>query len=237
MKYRIFHKISTESTNLDARAGRPGDVFTADFQTAGRGRLDHKWQSAAGENLMMSVVLSVGDRPPDQVATLPLAVGLAVIRGLSPFVRQGLSPSEPLLKWPNDVLVDGRKLAGILCERHGDHVIAGIGVNVKQSKFAKDIEKRAISLVQMGTDPKIEQVRDAILAALTEVVATWRRDGFAAILSDLAACDCLRGRMLGVMQTDDDRAPIRGLCGGIQEDGSLLVGDTRIYAGEAHVLP
>ena len=88
----IHHKPETASTNIDARAGRHGDVFTADFQTAGRGRLDHKWLSAPGENLMLSAVLDVGDCPPDRVATLPLVVGLAVIEGLSPLLPKGLSP-------------------------------------------------------------------------------------------------------------------------------------------------
>ena len=92
MNWTIHHQPSTASTNLDARAGRHGDVFTADFQTAGRGRLDHKWLSAPGENLMLSAVLDVGDCPPDRVATLPLVVGLAVIAGLSPLLPKGLSP-------------------------------------------------------------------------------------------------------------------------------------------------
>lgn len=237
MDWKIHHKISTASTNLDARAGRPGDVFTADFQTAGRGRLDHKWLSEPGENLMMSVVLDVADLPPEHIATLPLAVGLAVLRGLSPFLR-GLSPCR--LKWPNDVLVDGRKLAGILCERQGDVVIAGLGVNVKQRKFAVDIEKRATSLALLssssGSVPTVAAVRDAILAALDEVYSTWRAGGFAAIYPDIVAHDYLRGQTLGIIQTDDDRAPLKGVCGGIQPDGSLLVGGTSVYAGEAHVL-
>ena len=88
MNWTIHHRPSTTSTNLDARAGRHGDVFTADFQTAGRGRLDHKWLSALVENLMLSAVLDVGDMPPDRVATLPLVVGLAVIEGLSPFLHE-----------------------------------------------------------------------------------------------------------------------------------------------------
>ena len=169
MTWTIHHKAVTASTNLDARAGRPGDVFTADFQTAGRGRLDHKWLSAAGENLMLSAVLDVADIPPDQVATLPLAVGLAVLRGLSPFLR---GPSAAALKWPNDVLVGGRKIAGILCERHGELVIAGLGVNVRQRTFAKEIEDRATSLAVLGPVPRVAEVRDAVLTALP---AEWKR--------------------------------------------------------------
>ena len=79
---RIHHKAETASTNLDARSGHHGDVFTADYQTAGRGRLDHKWESPPKTNLMMSAVLSVEGLAPEKVATLPLVVGLAVIKAV-----------------------------------------------------------------------------------------------------------------------------------------------------------
>lgn len=244
----IHHKPETASTNLDARAGRHGDVFTADFQTAGRGRLDHKWLSAPGENLMLSAVLDVGDCPPDRVATLPLVVGLAVIEGLSPLLPKELSPR---LKWPNDVLVDGRKLAGILCERHGDTVIVGLGVNVKQREFAPEIAEKATSLslllgpvpagkgpapASKGSVPALTQVRDAILVALGRLYATWREEGLSPFLGRLAELDFLRGRTISVRQTDDDTEPFQGVCEGIAADGSLLVGGQAIYAGEAHVL-
>lgn len=241
MNWTIHHKPSTASTNLDARAGRHGDVFTADFQTAGRGRLDHKWLSAPGENLMLSAVLDVGDCPPDRVAALPLVVGLAVIEGLSPLLPKGRSPR---LKWPNDVLVDGRKLAGILCERHGDTVIVGLGVNVKQREFAPEIAEKATSLSLLlgsvpagkGTVPALTQVRDAILMALGRLYATWREEGLSPFLGRLAELDFLRGRTISVRQTDDDTEPFQGVCEGIAADGSLLVGGQAIYAGEAHVL-
>ena len=230
----IHHKPETASTNLDARAGRHGDVFTADFQTAGRGRLDHKWLSAPGENLMLSAVLDVGDCPPDRVAALPLVVGLAVIEGLSPLLPKGRSPR---LKWPNDVLVDGRKLAGILCERHGDTVIVGLGVNVKQREFEPEIAEKATSLsLLLGPVPALTQVRDAILVALGRLYATWREEGLSPFLGRLAELDFLRGRTISVRQTDDDTEPFQGVCEGIAADGSLLVGGQAIYAGEAHVL-
>ena len=152
MEFCIHRKDRTESTNLDARAGVHGDVFTAREQTAGRGRLGHKWYARAGENLTFSVVLSVADLPLEQVMTLPLVVGLAVRR-----VTGGA------VKWPNDVLVDGRKIAGILCERHGDNVICGVGVNVNQTAFEPEIAARATSLKLVRGAP---QDLDAVLNAL-----------------------------------------------------------------------
>lgn len=212
--WKIRHKAETVSTNLDARAGGHGDVFTADYQTAGRGRLDHTWESPRGKNIIMSVVLSVEGLSPEEVATLPLVVGLAVAEA-----------AGGVVKWPNDVYVEGKKAAGILCERRDDFVIAGIGANV--GEVPKAFADRAIAV------PKLTIA--AILSALARVYARWRTGGFAAVYPDLSQLDFLKGRLLAVRQTDDDTEPIRGLCGGILDDGSLSVGGVKVYAGEAHV--
>ena len=263
ISWAIHHKAETVSTNLDARAGVHGDVFTADYQTAGRGRLDHKWLAPPGANLAMSAVLGVGGRRPEEIATLPLVIGLAVVQAISkgsvpertgrdlpePF-RWGLSPSSegpvpsstgvcpqaevPLLKWPNDVLIGGKKVCGILCERHGDFVVAGIGVNVKPRKFPPELAKTATWL---GPVPNgVCGVRDAVLREIGELYEEWREGGFRAVYPEIRAIDYLRGQTLAVRQTDDDSEPVRGVCGGIQPDGSLLVGETPVYAGEAHVI-
>ncbi len=247
-KWWIHHKTETRSTNLDARTGRPGDVFTADYQTAGRGRLDHKWLSPPGTNLMMSVVLSVADLPPEQVATLPLAIGLAVARALtktlSPNLRQTsqtfAKPPKPLsnlptLKWPNDILVGGKKIAGILCERQGDVVIVGIGVNVNQKEFSPEIAEKATSLALLtdfsGVCP---QVMWAILREIDAVYSVWKT-GFDELYPEIKKIDYLKGRVLSVRQTDDDPKPLVGRSAGILPDGSLDVGGEKVYAGEAHL--
>lgn len=245
--WRLHHKAETASTNVDARAGAHGDVYTADFQTAGRGRLDHKWQSPPGANLMMSAVLSVGGLSPEAVVTLPLVVGLAVVQAVRALLPTGVA-REVALKWPNDVLIGGRKVAGILCERNRDRIIVGIGINVKQRVFQPELADKAISLgsvptllagsVPTGTPTgvgSVPRVREAVLEALGRWYETWREQGFAAVYPAICAIDFLRGQTLAVRQTDDDAEPVRGVCGGIQPDGSLLVGVTRVYAGEAHV--
>ena len=235
MKWRIIHKSVTASTNADAHHGKPGDVFTADFQTAGRGRLDHVWKSCAGKNLMMSAVVDVSGLEPERVATFPLVVGLSVCEAVE-MMGQSL---QALLKWPNDVLVGGRKLAGILCERIGDLVIAGVGVNVGEREFPSDIADRATSLsllLPAVAVPAVDEVRDAVLERLAANLPAWRERGLAAHLPRLAARDCLAGREIAVLRTDGDAEPARGACGGIAEDGSLIVAGERIYAGEAHVL-
>ena len=234
MNWRIFHKSETDSTNRDARTGRPGDVFTADFQTAGRGRLDHRWLSRPGANLMMSAVVGVEGLAPAHVATLPLVAGLSVAEAVASFL--GDAAPTVALKWPNDVLVGGRKIAGILCERNGDAVVVGIGVNVGEREFPSEIADRATSFAARARRaPTVAAVRDAVLARLAENAALWNAEGFAALLPRIASADCLKGREVEVLRTDADGAPARGLCGGIADDGSLLVAGERVYAGEAHV--
>ena len=229
--WTIHRKAVTESTNLDARGGRPGDVFTADEQTAGRGRLDHRWLSPPGKNLTMSVVLDVSGIAPQEVATLPLVVGLAAATATSLLLLR-----KTFIKWPNDVMIYGRKLAGVLCERHGDSVIAGVGVNVNQKVFAEEIALGATSLLQIdGKERPLEMVMRAFLRTLEPFYANWRENGFAAIHHLVAACDALKGRQVSVVQSDADPSPVSGLCGGIQPDGTLLVGGTKVFAGEAHV--
>ncbi|MGN0852955.1 MAG: biotin--[acetyl-CoA-carboxylase] ligase [Kiritimatiellia bacterium] len=229
--WRIHHKTITESTNLDARTGRPGDVFTADEQTAGRGRLDHRWESQAGMNLMFSAVVDVAGLDPLHVATLPLVVGLAV----SDAIARRL-PARPVsVKWPNDVLVGGRKIAGVLCERTGDRVIAGVGVNVGQTAFPADLAARATSFACQGVNAKPAEVLGDVLSAFDSLEKIWRVGGFAALWARFALRDCLKGRFVRVMRTDDDGEPVAGRCEGVQADGTLRVAGRTVSAGEAHV--
>ena len=233
MEFRFHRKETTASTNADAREGRPGDVFVAEFQTAGRGRLDHEWHAARGENLTFSVVLAAADMSPAEVATLPLVVGLAVTRAVGTLLG---NPSQVAVKWPNDVLVGGKKICGILCERNGDAVIAGVGLNVNQTVFPAEIAARATSLRLVAGSPfDRDGVLNGVVAEIGDMHSRWLRGGFAALRGAFAAVDCLKGREVAVLAIDGDAAPIKGLCGGVQEDGSLLVGSTKVYAGEARV--
>jgi len=140
----------TESTNADAIASardgaQHGSVFLADEQTAGRGRGDHNWISAAGEGLYVSVLL----RPQIAAARLPLlplAAGLAAAESIR--AVSGLSVD---LRWPNDLLIGPRKTGGILVEANLEsknlpHAVVGIGINVHQREFASGLATPATSL-------------------------------------------------------------------------------------------
>ena len=141
------------------------------------------------------------------------------------------------IKWVNDVYYNGKKICGILCERNGDAVVAGVGLNVNQTDFPAEIAARATSLrLVEGSSFSRDDVLNGVVAEIGDMHSRWLRGGFAALRGAFAAFDLLRGREVAVLATDGDTAPVKGICGGVQEDGSLLVGATKVYAGEAHVL-
>lgn len=233
--WHIIALDTVDSTNSAALDAEPGDVVTAENQTSGRGRLDHKWIAAPGESLAMSAVVGVDGLLPTHVATLPLAAGLAVAEAIAEDVAA--SGASLALKWPNDVLVvtkssAPRKLCGILCERNGDCVIVGIGVNVLQKEFPPEIASRAVSLAMLGVALRRDEVRDKILSSLSRIIDEWRSGALAALHSRIENVDFLRGREISVMRMDNDPLPATGLCEGIAPDGALLVDGVRIWSGE-----
>ncbi len=139
---------STNTTALDAAAaGAPeGSVFLAEQQTAGRGRGANKWHSAQSTGIYCSVILRPA-LPPTEALIISLAMGLAVHQAvLSKDSRLSLD-----LKWPNDLLIDGKKFCGILTEMHAEvtrvrYIVVGIGINVNQPSFPAELQNTATSL-------------------------------------------------------------------------------------------
>jgi BirA family biotin operon repressor/biotin-[acetyl-CoA-carboxylase] ligase len=210
------------STNARARelagAGVPhGTLVTAASQSAGRGRQGRTWTAAAGRALLCSVVIR------DPPALLPLAAGVAVAEVVGP---------DALLKWPNDVLVDGRKVAGILVEGRPQEgwAVAGIGVNValRSSDFPPELRSTAGTL---GLEPEaIEGVLDALL----ERLEWWISADRVALVDAVRARDALLGRPVRW-------AGGRGVGAGIDAGGRLVVeteaGLVSLDAGEVHLMP
>ncbi|WP_437817957.1 biotin--[acetyl-CoA-carboxylase] ligase [Sorangium sp. So ce1078] len=245
----------TGSTNDDARsaaaAGAPhGAAFLADAQTQGRGRGGRAWHSPPGENLYLSVVLRPG-LPASSVAPIALVMGLAVAsvvdrhlahlaRLASPTRRGDGAVAEVRLKWPNDVLAGGRKLAGILVEAQlrGDcvsSVIVGVGLNVHTSSFPPELSERATSLAMLGiADVPRELLAAELLQAIGDVAARFEAGKLAPFAEDLARIDWLRGRRVEV-------AGVAGVAAGIDPEGHLLIrgedGVLRaVAAGEVSVI-
>jgi BirA family biotin operon repressor/biotin-[acetyl-CoA-carboxylase] ligase len=148
---QIHHYYKIGSTNLAAMEaaaeGAPeGSVFLAEEQTAGRGRGANRWHSARSTGIYCSVVLRP-NLPPSEALILSLAAGLAVHAA----VQQVDGRLSPDLKWPNDLLLDGKKFCGILTEMNAEatrvrHIVIGIGINVNQQKFPEDLRDTATSL-------------------------------------------------------------------------------------------
>jgi BirA family transcriptional regulator, biotin operon repressor / biotin---[acetyl-CoA-carboxylase] ligase len=214
---------STNDVAADlARAGAPaGTCVIAEEQTAGRGRWARSWDSPPGLGVWLSLVL----RPPvgADPSLLPLLAGLAVARAVEPWSR----PALPGVKWPNDILVGGGKLCGILCaadwaENRLASVIVGIGLNVLHGEddFPPDLRGSATSLrLVSGRSPPRHEVAGRLVRALLDMPQPAMLD--AATLTDLERYDALLGRTITVEEPGVE--PWQGEAAGIDPDGSLRV--------------
>jgi BirA family biotin operon repressor/biotin-[acetyl-CoA-carboxylase] ligase len=214
---------STQLLLLDP--GLPeGAVATADHQTSGRGRLGRAWVAPPGTSVLCSVLL----RPPRgrPAAQLSLLGGLAAAEAV-----EAVAGLRAGIKWPNDVLVEGRKVAGVLAEQRGDAVVVGIGINVNQEadELLPDARVPAVSLrVLSGRAFDREEVLRALLDRLDALYERWREAGLGAVHTGLAARDVLRGRRVSV----DGAA---GIAGGIDAEGRLLVDGRPVRSGDVSV--
>jgi BirA family biotin operon repressor/biotin-[acetyl-CoA-carboxylase] ligase len=217
-----LHLRATTSTNDRARAlaqqGAPhGTLVTAAEQRAGRGRQGRTWSAPPGRALLLSLVLR------DPPTLLPLAAGLAVAEVAGP---------SAAVKWPNDVLIDGRKVAGILAEGRADEgwAVLGIGVNValRVDELPPELHATAGTL---GLGPAdLEPTLERLLVALERALAL----DTSALLEAYRARDALRGHEVAWSGG-------RGTAAGIDEAGRLVVqlgdgGRTALSAGEVHLL-
>ena len=214
---RVLFIERTVSTMQDARRlaaeGAPGGTtVTAAWQERGRGRFPGRaWQSPAGQSLLFTTLL----REPLGVPRLrlPLLAGLAVARCL-----EKLAGLRPALKWPNDVLVEGRKLCGVLCEGNGDTVLVGVGLNVNQLAFPRGIAGRAVSLRGLlGRELEPLSLLGPLLAELAAALGDggWRE----AIEERLY----LRHRAVRFVEDAAGRRVLRGELLGLAPDGALLL--------------
>jgi BirA family transcriptional regulator, biotin operon repressor / biotin---[acetyl-CoA-carboxylase] ligase len=211
----------TGSTNDDAaeaaRAGAPhGATFLAESQTAGRGRRGHRWTSPPGENLTFSLVLRPATEPA-RVSALTLVAGAAVRAA----VAERIAPPVAI-KWPNDVVVGRRKLAGILVESQlsgsvVESVVVGIGINVKMRALPPEIAEIATSLSLLGDPaPDREALLARVLAELEPRLRAFAEQGPIAAVREVREYDALRGERVTI-------DAIAGTAEGIGDDGALIV--------------
>lgn len=227
---------STNDTAWDALSeGAPeGIVVVAEAQIRGRGREGRAWHTAPGLGLALSIGLFPGcDRR--QAGLMPLLAGLALARGLDRLgVRAGL-------KWPNDLLLDGRKLAGVLCEARrlgdgGDAAVIGVGVNVAQGRadFPDELRERATSLALTGAALGREEVAAEFLNAFEPLWTELQEGERARLLEAWRGRADFWGRRLTARA--GTRA-VTGIARGIDDDGGLVLAlpdgsTTTILAGD-----
>ncbi len=225
-----------DSTNSDiARRWQAGETGTlvsiADTQQQGRGRRGRVWQSPVGQNLYMSLGVSIACGF-SELDGLSLVVGVAVLNALR---SQGLVGAQ--LKWPNDILVGGRKLAGILIELQGElegavRVIVGIGVNVHMTE-AESVDQpwTSLGLAALGQEWRRDEVASAVIAEALAGIDRFVCEGFGPTQSRWSEYDVLAGRELVASSGD-----IQGVGRGVDENGNYLVeannGLIRVHAGE-----
>ena len=180
-----------QSTQLELDEHAPeGAVAVCELQTAGRGRLGRHWEAPEGTAIHCSVAL----RPPPgrRVAELTLLAAVAVTEAIEAVARV-----VPLIKWPNDVLLDARKLAGILGELRGATVVLGIGINVNQTAEQLPAEARqapASLRTTTGREHERAPLLAELLLRLERHYDSWREHGLDALHHELERRDFLRGR-------------------------------------------
>ncbi len=228
----------TGSTNADLaarlRAGEQvpeGHWLVADRQTAGRGRQGRTWFDGAGNFLASTVVQVVQTDPPP--ATLALVAGLAVHEAVAPLVPP---PHRAELKWPNDLLIGGAKLSGILLERFGEAVVVGIGVNLAAAPDLPD--RKTIALTQFGPTPDRDAFALTLARQFTLELIRWRNYGIDSIIKRWLAA----AHPVGTQLIIADAALVSPFVTfhGLAADGALQVrladGTVRtIHAGEVHL--
>ena len=227
---RIDAFLMVDSTNQyvlnhPADKSSPAVLCVAELQSAGRGRRGRSWLAPFGSGICMSLGYWF-DTAPNGFSALALVVGVALIRAL-----RSAGVKEAMLKWPNDVVLHGRKLSGVLTEMRGEasgptHVVIGIGCNLRVSSAArKQLAEMQTSVADLheALGDRVPD-RNALVAMITAellgCLAVFSREGFAAFIHEWQQYDALRSAEVKVLHAEHT---VLGVARGISEDGSLLV--------------
>lgn len=235
--YRLVALDEVASTNDEAldrlRSGAPeGILVVAQRQTAGRGRRGRTWESPAG-NLHLSLILR-----PDAGLAAAVPVGFAAALAARGAIVRGLPPGRRVeLKWPNDVLIDGAKAAGLLVETADDALVLGVGINI--IRHPEGTPYPATSIHGAGGVGTLDDVLSAFCATFKARWDEYRRDGFAPLRQEWL----VHARGLGETVTVDiEGTHLTGIFRDIAEDGALVLdcgvaGVKRITAGDVSFAP
>jgi len=239
---KVYAFETIDSTNNCAKAlascwAREGTLVLAEQQTAGKGRLGRSWQANPYENLTFSIIL----RPTlssEALNLLPLYAAVGLAEAIEK--ETGLSVE---CKWPNDLLIHGKKVAGILLEgslkeNQIDHVVLGIGLNVNQTTFSEELAERATSLtLQAGREFDRVQILRSILRILESHYALITKKGLQSLLPLWMARTTMLNREISVTR---DGTIISGVVRGLSPDGALILEsegtEKTLFAGDVTIL-
>jgi len=214
-----------DSTNrylLQAASGgiASGSVCLAEYQYGGRGRRGRNWASPYGGNIYLSLLWRFTDGTA-RLGGLSLAVAVALMRLLQEF-----GVADAGIKWPNDILVEGKKLAGILLDVAGEsngpcHVVIGIGMNFHMSKKqAEGIGQPWIDLHQLGLSQGRNDITGRLIHQLLLALDTYQVEGLAAFIDEWRNWDLARDNLITIRHGDEGK---QGVARGVDEQGLLLV--------------
>ncbi|MCZ7555619.1 MAG: biotin--[acetyl-CoA-carboxylase] ligase [Bacteroidia bacterium] len=238
-----IHFASIDSTNTYAKQiakedGRHGTLVTADYQTAGRGRLSRSWNAAPGSNILASLILHPS-RSLEDWGGLPLLAGCAVVRTLN-----GLADISSEVKWPNDVMAGGKKICGILVESGSlgsrSWAVVGIGINVNQTHFEGEYRLPPTSLALLtGATFAVGDVIARLCREIDLLYNVWEEEGNAPIIAQWMQHTSMIGKRIEIREHDRNRFAVAM---GIADDGSLLVrgegGEvSSVVAGDVSISP
>ncbi len=215
-----------------------GHACLAECQTDGRGRRGRQWVSPFGRNIYLSLYWQF-DGSPAMLSGLGLAIGVGIVRAL-----KQLGASDATLKWPNDVLWQGRKLAGILLEMNAEsggpyHVVMGIGLNIKMPSTHKTIDQPwtdLSSIVQKKMSRN--EVAATVLDQLLKTARQFQQNGLKPFMEEWRAADVHAGKPVQIQQAGEI---VSGIASGIDEDGAILIntakGQRRFHSGDVSLRP
>ena len=215
----IFYYNETDSTNNRAKeehTAPDGSLFIAEIQNGGKGRLGRSWEAPAGVGIWMSILLKPNLSPTD-ITQITLIAGLAVCRSLG---------HEAKIKWPNDIVINGKKICGILAEMSAEinmvnYVVCGIGINVNIPSFDGELAKKATSLlIETGKNHIRTQIIQRVLTEFEILYIDFLQNGLKNILPEYKALCITLNRDVQVIYKHET---IIAKAVDIDEDGSLIV--------------
>ena len=211
VEVRVVERCSSTNDLLLREVPETPLLIAAEEQTAGRGRRGRRWHSAPGAGITFSLGRRIA-RPVRELAALSLVAGVAATRAL-----RALGAHQAALKWPNDLVVDGAKLGGILVETRSSHAVIGIGINCRSDATVEARVGRR--LAYLNSSVARNEVIRRIAVALVEAIDQFEKNGLDTLRAEWEAMHAYAGQKLRVRLADG--RTLSGTAAGLGADGSL----------------